>query len=725
MSDFNLPGTPLEGENLFDFGGSLEGNNLFNLDGPLEGEDLFSFFDSAAAGPGGDVFFDNAFNAFTEATDYVADENFNTGSENAELAPTHSANGEAGLGSESLSSAHVPKSPTYVNDLNDQTVASSSFNDNSGVDLENPSTGHVPKSPTIIDNLNNETAASPSILENSGLGSLLSFPDYIPDNFTNIDDLNEVIAANPSDINNSGLDAATSSIGHVQESSTNTDLNLDFAASPSIINNNGLGAAPSTPDFLFDFSADLDSLNKETAATSFVTDNLGLGAANPSNEEDWYSFTANESGAIPAAYANFNAGRAATRPSNVNSGIDATSSYSSYVPNPSIHSSNKKFAANPSAYGKSRAGPAAPRSSKFNSAPGATSYFPIDFEDSEINGPARNRGMTHFPSTHNSNGRSAAKFPADPFHKGPNRYQTENFDEPLDFQNLDNFGMGLASSGAQVYQPASNGFAPSLPSGIEGRQGGSKNPVNQTAYGAVNAAPASDSYLPRYPEDRQCRKARDPSHPAYRAPIYPAFKGKFKNSADAKVHRKRIRAVLKEASDLRRAKQEGREYWVKRIYDAMINIDNLDDEGKSIHMYRFQDKVAFEADDLEAVAHHVFDKAVAVHEKGFTWPLIYRDKAVRKTSAKFDKSWDSLEHRLSLICDLLSSSKAACDDVIRGGVTLALTVDNPTARLETKRSNNKSNKQKSARLRKAATAKQSEDPKAAAQSPVDEGDEEE
>lgn len=57
----------------------------------------------------------------------------------------------------------------------------------------------------------------------------------------------------------------------------------------------------------------------------------------------------------------------------------------------------------------------------------------------------------------------------------------------------------------------------------------------------------------------------------------------------------------------------------------------------------------------------------------------------------FDISMNSVESRLSRICELLKLSKAAVDDAIRGGVTLALLCDNPAARLATKESNNAGN----------------------------------
>lgn len=139
-----------------------------------------------------------------------------------------------------------------------------------------------------------------------------------------------------------------------------------------------------------------------------------------------------------------------------------------------------------------------------------------------------------------------------------------------------------------------------------------------------------------------------------------------------------------------------------RIYEAMIDITAVMDRDTSIHRRRFTASADFDPTDLEAAAHHVFDAALAVHERGFNRPQIYHKKVVR--GKLMDVSEKSLERRLARICLCLKHVKATVDDAVRGGVTLALLCDNPEARGFTKWSNNVGNKKRGERLRLAKEA---------------------
>jgi hypothetical protein len=148
-------------------------------------------------------------------------------------------------------------------------------------------------------------------------------------------------------------------------------------------------------------------------------------------------------------------------------------------------------------------------------------------------------------------------------------------------------------------------------------------------------------------------------------------------------------------------------YWVRRIYEAMIDISDINDGESSIHRQRFMDNTAFDPLDLEAAAHHIFDSALAVHERGWNRPVIYHKKVVRGKLT--DVSEKSLEMRLARICSCLKHKKATVDDALRGGVTLALLCDNPEARGFTKLSNNTGNKKRGERLRRAKETQQEQD----------------
>jgi hypothetical protein len=136
---------------------------------------------------------------------------------------------------------------------------------------------------------------------------------------------------------------------------------------------------------------------------------------------------------------------------------------------------------------------------------------------------------------------------------------------------------------------------------------------------------------------------------------------------------------------------------VRRIYESIIDISDVADGRSSIHRQRFVETVIFDTADLEATAHHVFDEALAVHERGWNRAAVYHKKVVRGKLT--DVSEKSLETRLARICLCLKHKKATVDDAIRGGVTLALLCDNPEARGFTKMSNNVGNQKRGERLR--------------------------
>jgi hypothetical protein len=149
----------------------------------------------------------------------------------------------------------------------------------------------------------------------------------------------------------------------------------------------------------------------------------------------------------------------------------------------------------------------------------------------------------------------------------------------------------------------------------------------------------------------------------------------------------------------------------------MIDITDMSDGDSSIHRQRFVDDTAFDPLDLEAAAHHVFDSALAVHERGWNRPLVYHKRVVRGKLT--DVSEKSLERRLTRLCLCLKHKKATVDDALRGGITLALLCDNPEARGFTKTSNNTGNKKRGERLKRAKGSETQQEPG------EDEGEEEE
>jgi flagellar biosynthesis GTPase FlhF len=137
------------------------------------------------------------------------------------------------------------------------------------------------------------------------------------------------------------------------------------------------------------------------------------------------------------------------------------------------------------------------------------------------------------------------------------------------------------------------------------------------------------------------------------------------------------------------------------MYEAMIDISDVSDGKSSIHRTRFTQAKGFDAGDLEAVAHHLFDNALAVHLRGWNRPQTYHKKVVR--GKLLDLSERSIETRLARITMCLRHRKATVDDAMRGGVTLSLLVDNPEARGFTKMSNNAGNQKRGERLKAAPT----------------------
>lgn len=225
--------------------------------------------------------------------------------------------------------------------------------------------------------------------------------------------------------------------------------------------------------------------------------------------------------------------------------------------------------------------------------------------------------------------------------------------------------------------------------------------------------PSTSAYLPD-----PLILANQPPAPLDPNALYtPLTTSRFKTSAAAKAHRKRARLGPKsQAPDIAKVKAFGRDYWAVRIYNAMINSASITDGTRSVHRVRFTTKAAFDPLDLEAAAHAVFDKSIAVHERGWNRPRVYHKNTVR--GKLVDISGGSLELRLSRICLVLAETKSAVDDAVRGGVTLALLCDNPEARRFTKESNNLGNKKRGERLKQTSSkasskAKKEEDEEAA------------
>lgn len=220
---------------------------------------------------------------------------------------------------------------------------------------------------------------------------------------------------------------------------------------------------------------------------------------------------------------------------------------------------------------------------------------------------------------------------------------------------------------------------------------------------------AVDLYAPASPLTASTYKplphilAHNPAAPHDPNSLYaPITTSRFRNADEAAAHRRRARLAPKNrAADVARVKAFGRDYWVCRLFNAMINSADITDGEASIHRARFTTKAAFDAVDLEAAAHAVFDEAIAVHERGWNRPKVYHKRAVR--GKLVDTTQTSVELRLSRICVVLQQTKSAVDDAVRGGVTMALLCDNPEARNFTKRANDLGNAKRGERLRETAT----------------------
>ncbi|KAF2109715.1 hypothetical protein BDV96DRAFT_691715 [Lophiotrema nucula] len=159
--------------------------------------------------------------------------------------------------------------------------------------------------------------------------------------------------------------------------------------------------------------------------------------------------------------------------------------------------------------------------------------------------------------------------------------------------------------------------------------------------------------------------------------IYGQYAGLFSTGAEAKSHRKSARGAPKPADDVAWVKQNQREHWVMNIYNALVDTSAAIDGPKCPYLLRFKDKPVFSQQDLEAAAHNIFDKAIAVHERGWCRPAVYRKEA--KRGDLVDRAEKSVSTRLDSICALLRKSKAACNDAMQSGLPLAKLVDNPYA----------------------------------------------
>ncbi|KAF2273672.1 uncharacterized protein EI97DRAFT_435841 [Westerdykella ornata] len=179
-----------------------------------------------------------------------------------------------------------------------------------------------------------------------------------------------------------------------------------------------------------------------------------------------------------------------------------------------------------------------------------------------------------------------------------------------------------------------------------------------------------------------------------KAPAFPPFKRHFATGDDARNHRRAAKRSINRDPNIAAVKAN-RDDWVRRLYEAMININGLIDKESSTHRKRFETG-AFDQMDLEAAAHNVFDKAIAVHERGWTRPLVYHKEAVR---GKFkDPAKNCCRTRLEILCEVLTKSKAACNDALQGGLELAQLAYNPSLRIGGKIGNAIANQQRRERL---------------------------
>ncbi|KZM23253.1 uncharacterized protein EKO05_0004473 [Ascochyta rabiei] len=239
----------------------------------------------------------------------------------------------------------------------------------------------------------------------------------------------------------------------------------------------------------------------------------------------------------------------------------------------------------------------------------------------------------------------------------------------------------------------------------EGSDGELSNSLDDGGFVALHdrhVSPPSPLSIANYAPLPEILAAQPEAPPGLMSIYAPMTTPHLRTSADAKAHRRRARLAPKsQATDIARVKEFGRDYWVRRIYNAMVDIRYITDGPQSVHRMRFTQELdgqpTFSVLDLEATAHHVFDEAIAVHERGWNRPIAYHKKVVR--GKLVDRSEANLEMRLSRICLCLLQKKSSVDDAIRGGVTLALLCDNPEARSFTKASNDVGNKKRGERLK--------------------------
>jgi hypothetical protein len=185
--------------------------------------------------------------------------------------------------------------------------------------------------------------------------------------------------------------------------------------------------------------------------------------------------------------------------------------------------------------------------------------------------------------------------------------------------------------------------------------------------------------------------------PQQKPPLYRSYQGTFQTSAEAKAHRKHTRKAGTMDKRLANVKANKRFYWVKCIYESMIDRSRVLDGDTSTHYKRFcGDVKVIDEDDLEAAAHQVFDQACIVHEAGWHRPKLYHKEASR--GKLVDPHKGDVEGRLASICEVLKQNKASCNDALQGGLTLAKLVYNPHQRLSSKAGNNDNNQWKKLRL---------------------------
>ncbi|KAJ4346188.1 hypothetical protein N0V95_005604 [Ascochyta clinopodiicola] len=265
---------------------------------------------------------------------------------------------------------------------------------------------------------------------------------------------------------------------------------------------------------------------------------------------------------------------------------------------------------------------------------------------------------------------------------------------------------GVAATEALALSHAERAGSEALSEGADGELSNSLDDDGFVALHNRHVSPPSPLSTASYAPLHDILAVQPEAAPGLRSIYAPMTTPHFRTSTEAKAHRRRARLAPKsQATDIARVKKFGRDYWVRRIYNAMIDIRYITDGPQSIHRMRFTQEFdgqpTFSALDLEATAHHVFDEAIAVHERGWNRPIAYHKKVVR--GKLVDRSEASLEMRLSRICLCLQQKKSSVDDAIRGGVTLALLCDNPEARSFTKASNDVGNKKRGERLKVTST----------------------